>query len=352
MGILTRKLCLNNHKNQEKKMKKNAEYIWFRLWRTNGIGPKAFAFAYNYLRSKSISIMEMTGSNRPKLVRSFPELKPIISRLNPKDKDAIIKEYNKVKEAGLTIIHPDSEYYPENFIKYVEQIGVSPIFFCKGNLSILKNGGIAVVGSRNVSEEGITITKDFASKLTKSGKNIVSGYAKGVDTAAHIGALEAGGTTTLVLSYGINEFRIKREFRDYDFKNNILVVTQFMPEEKWMARRAMARNKLTCALSEAVIVIESGPERDEKGRMSGTFDSARTALKMGNTLFVLSPSALKEKPIGNGDIIKIGGQEIFPDDVPEVILKKISTNKEEIKKKEFVQMELNFRETGAVEMHR
>ena len=86
--------------------------------------------------------------------------------------------------------------------------------------------------------------------------------------------------------------------------------------------------------------------------MSGTFDSARTALKMGNTLFVLSPSALKEKPIGNGDIIKIGGREIFPDDVPEVVLKKISTNKEESKKKEFAQMELNFRETGAVEKHR
>jgi DNA processing protein len=330
-------------------MKKSAEYIWFRLWRTNGIGHKAFAFAYNYLHSKSVSIMEMTGSNRPKLVKNFPELKPIISKLNPKDKFAIIEEYNNVKKAGLTIIHPDSEYYPENFIKYVEQIGVSPIFFCKGNPSILKNGGIAVVGSRGVSKEGLIITKNIASKLTKSGKNIVSGYAKGVDTAAHIGALDAGGITTLVLSYGINEFRIKREFRGYDFKNDVLVVTQFMPDEKWMARRAMARNKLICALSEAVIAIESGPERDEKGRMSGTFDSARTALKLGDRLFVLSPSALKEQPIGNSDIIKIGGQEILPDDVPDAVLKGILKDKEDVRKKELAQMEFNFGERGAVE---
>ncbi len=345
-------LCSNGHKNLEEKMKKSAEYIWFRLWRTNGIGPGAFAFTYNYLRGKSISIMEMTGSNRPGLLKNFPELKPIISKLDPKDKDAIIKEYNEIKEAGLTIVHPDSEYYPENFIKYVERIGASPIFFCKGNLSVLKNNGIAVVGSRNVSEEGINITKGIASTLARGRKNIVSGYAKGVDTAAHIGALEARGTTTLVLSYGINEFRVKKEFRNYDFENDVLIVTQFLPDEKWMARRAMTRNKLISALSEAVIVIESGPERDAKGRMSGTFDSARTVLKMGGRLFVLSPSALKNKPVGNSDIIKIGGQEIFPGRFTADVLEKVPGDKEERTKKEFARMELNFEERGAVEIHR
>jgi DNA processing protein len=293
--------------------------------------------------------MEMTDTTKTKVVSKFPELKPIISKLNSKDKNAIIDEYNKVKKAGLTIIHPDSEYYPESFIKYVEQIGVSPIFFCKGDPSILKTGSIAVVGSRSVSKEGQMITKDIAAKLTKSGKNIVSGYAKGVDTSAHIGALEAGGTTTLVLSYGINEFKIKREFRDYNFKNDVLVVTQFMPGEKWMAHRAMARNKLICALSEAVIVIESGPERDERGRMSGTFDTAKTALKLGDRLFVLSSSALKNNSRGNNDIIKIGGQEIFPDDVPDVVLKGILRVKEEPGEKEFSQLDLNFGEMVAVE---
>lgn len=334
-------------------MKKSAEYMWFRLWRTKGIGPKAIAFAYNYLHDKSISILELAGSNRFKLAKNFPELeKPIISRLDPKDKDALIDEYNKVKNTGLTIIHPESEYYPKNFIKYVERIGVSPIFFCKGNLSILKNGGIAVVGSRNVSHEGLMLTKEIAAKLTKRLKNIVSGYARGVDTAAHIGALEAGGTTTLVLSYGIGEFKIKKEFRDYDFNTNVLVVTQFMPYEKWKARSAMTRNKLVCALSEAVVVIESGPEKDEKGRMSGTFDSARTALKMGNRLFVLSPSILKEKSVGNRDIIKIGGQEIFPDNVPDDILEKIPADKGDIKEKEFTRMGFNFEEIGTAGMQR
>jgi len=276
-------------------------------------------------------------------VKTYPELeKPIWSKLNQNDKNNIYEEYLKVKNAELTIIHPESQYYPDNFIKYVELIGVSPIFFCKGNLSILKKTGIAVVGSRDVSEEGVLITKNIVSKLARNGENIISGYAKGVDTAAHIGALEAGGTTTLVLSYGIDEFRAKKEFQDYDLKKDVLIVTQFMPGEKWKARSAMTRNKLICALSDAVIVIKSGPERDEKGRMSGTFDSARTALKMRNKLFVLSPSALKQKSIGNSDIIRIGGKEIFPENVPDVILENNSTSKEGLHEKEFAQMELNF----------
>ena len=338
-------------------MRDSAEYVWFRLWRTKGIGPKSIAFAYNFFRSRSISakeIKEIARSGLSKLVKSFPELeKPIFSKLNQKEKDTIYKEYEKVKNAGLTIIHPESQYYPENFIKYVERIGVSPIFFCKGDLSILKKTGIAVVGSRNVSNEGVLITKNIASKLARSGQNIVSGYAKGTDTAAHIGALEAGGTTTLVLSYGIDEFKIKKEFRDFNFKSDILIVTQFMPGEKWTARSAMTRNMLVCALSEAVIIIESGPERDEKGKMSGTFNSAMTALKMRNKLFVLSPSALKQKPIGNGDIIKMGGIEIFPENVPSVILEKIPKNKEieDGKEKEFFQMELNFGEVETVGNH-
>jgi DNA processing protein len=254
-------------------------------------------------------------------MNNFPELaEPIISKLNPKDKDKIFEEYQGIKDTGLTIIHPESEIYPNGYMEYVEQIGVSPIFFCKGNLSLLKANGISIVGSRNVSDTGIKITKDIAAKLTQKGQNIISGYAKGVDTASHIGALEAGGTTTLVLSYGIDEFRIKKELRNYDLAKNALLVTQFMPKEKWKARNAMTRNKLICALADGIVIIKSGPEKDAKGRMSGTFNSARNALKMDKKLFVLSPSVLEENAPGNKEILKLGGIEIFPNDITESIL--------------------------------
>ena len=90
----------------------------------------------------------------------------------------------------------------------------------------------------------------------------------------------------------------------------MLLVSQFKPNEPWGAHNAMVRNKLVCALSKAVIVISSGPEKDQKGRMSGTFDAGKTALKLGIPLFVLSPNLLSTKPEGNAQLIKMGAKEI------------------------------------------
>ena len=84
----------------------------------------------------------------------------------------------------------------------------------------------------------------------------------------------------------------------------MLAISQFSPETKWLARNAMARNKLICALSKAVVVIESGAERDGKGKMSGTFDTGKTAIKMKLPLFVADPEYFNEPPKGNADLIE------------------------------------------------
>src|SRR5690606_11316842 len=142
-----------------------------------------------------------------------------------------------------------------------------------------------------------------------NGFNVTSGYAKGVDTSAHMGALEAGGTTTMILSFGTNHISIKREMKDLSWEKNILFVTQFAPYEKFSGRNAMTRNKLVCAMSKAIVVIKSGPERDDSGKMSGTFDAGKSAIKMGVPVFVLSPQVLNPLSQGNIDLIKLGGIE-------------------------------------------
>jgi DNA processing protein len=130
-----------------------------------------------------------------------------------------------------------------------------------------------------------------------------------VDTSAHSGALDAGGTTTMILSFGVNHISIKREIKDFDWERNSLFVTQFAPDDKFSGGNAMVRNKLVCAMSQAIVVIASGPERDKDGRMSGTYDAGKSALKMKIPVFVLSPQILKPIPQGNIDLIKLGGVE-------------------------------------------
>src|SRR5690606_21958095 len=108
---------------------------------------------------------------------------------------------------------------------------------------------------------------------------------------------------------GINNLSIKKEFREHDWERNTLFVSQFLPYVRWNARHAMTRNKVVCGMSEAVIVIASGPERDSRGRMSGTFDAAKSAMEMNIPVFVLRPDVMDEPPKGNYDIIKHGGIE-------------------------------------------
>jgi predicted Rossmann fold nucleotide-binding protein DprA/Smf involved in DNA uptake len=91
-----------------------------------------------------------------------------------------------------------------------------------------------------------------------------------------------------------------------DWEKNSLFVTQFAPYEKFSGQNAMVRNKLVCAMSKAIVVMASGPEKDSQGKMSGTFDAAKAALKMNIPVFVLSPEILKPIPQGNIDLIKIG----------------------------------------------
>ncbi|HHJ49832.1 MAG TPA: hypothetical protein ENJ88_02895, partial [Phaeodactylibacter sp.] len=78
-------------------------------------------------------------------------------------------------------------------------------------------------------------------------------------------------------------------------------------KQSWNARFAMQRNKIVCGLSDAVIVIASGPERDAKGRMSGTFAAAKFALQRGIPLLVLEPTFLEIAAKGNTQLISRGG---------------------------------------------
>lgn len=94
-----------------------------------------------------------------------------------------------------------------------------------------------------------------------------------------------------------------------DWEKNTLFITQFAPYEKFSGQNAMRRNKLICAMSKAIIIIASAPEKDSQGKMSGTFDADKSALKMNIPVFVLSPQVLKPTPKGNIDLLKLGGIE-------------------------------------------
>ena len=283
------------------------DYFWFRLFKTRRIGPKLLA--------KIAKILDEQGLHPEKLPRSqnvlssqFPKLAKILNgKIRAEDQGKIKADYDELKRHGIKIIYPGHPDFPSRLLE------ISSLLFVKGRRKLLTTDGVAIVGSRNVSEKGVRIARQLAAELADSGMNVVSGYAKGVDSAAHLGALAAEGTTTLVLPYGIKELRQKKAFRGFNWEQDVLAVSQFDPDARWLARNAMTRNKLVCALSKAVVVIASGPERDARGKMSGTFDTAKTALGMNVPLFVLDPACFDTPPQGNAALIKLGGCPIDKD---------------------------------------
>ncbi len=304
--------------NKHEKMKINRDYFWFRLFKTRGIGPKALTSVAKILAAENLN-PEMLSLNQSDLAAQSPELAKILKgKIREEDREKVTTTYDQLKEQGIDIIHPGHPNFPPHLLE------ISPVLFTKGQQKRLRSDSVTIVGARDVSDIGIRITRNLAGELVGNGINIVSGYAEGVDLEAHLGALAAGGTTTIVLSDGIKQLRQKIAFQKFNWDRDVLAVSQFDPDAKRHLWYALARNQLVCGLSKAVVVIESGPERDAHGKMSGTFYTAKVALDLNLPLFVVNPSCFDDPPKGNADLIALGGYRLDSVDGTKEIVESIS----------------------------
>jgi len=165
-----------------------------------------------------------------------------------------------------------------------------------GNLRFSERPSIAIVGSRHSSEHGLDIAARIARVAAEAGIVVVSGYAKGVDTAAHLAALEARGDTVFVLPFGFKHFHVKRELKPLVSPEHVLAISQFPFGQPWFASAAMKRNEIVCGLADCVIVVEAG----ETG---GTVEAARTAHALGKRLYVVDFQDPAPSAIGNAYLI-------------------------------------------------
>jgi DNA processing protein len=175
----------------------------------------------------------------------------------------------------------------------------SPILFCWGNSQLLDNPGLGMCGSRKASDLGLKAAALCGEDAQDSGLAVVSGYAKGVDTETHLAAVGSGGKTVIVVPEGIDNFRIRKDFPRHLFRrDDVLVISQFAPEQPWTAGGAMTRNRLIYGLGLALVVIEAG----HKG---GTLAAGEGALRAGRPVLVLDFNG--STPTGNRILLEKGG---------------------------------------------
>jgi DNA protecting protein DprA len=178
-----------------------------------------------------------------------------------------------------------------------------PVLFAMGNTQLLTRPAVGFCGSRKASDRGLAITQECAHFMASGGMNVVSGYAHGVDLAAHRAALEAGGTTTLVLAEGILHFRVKTALQDLADESNSVAVSEFAPSIPWSGRNAMARNRTICGLSSVMILVEAGAA-------GGTFECGKAALEQKCPLFVVEYAQPPDSAVGNAFFLNHGARAL------------------------------------------
>lgn len=276
---------------------------WRALAAARGAGPKTLWRIAGYLGARRQTASWLLA-NPENLRAALMASKAVIE--SPGRPDGGSAEFVAFAGAAPVLLHPLHPLFPRRVRDLRDKMALPALLYAAGDLSLLERPAVAIVGMRNAGKPALTVAAALASGLADRGIHVVSGYAAGIDSAAHAGALRALGTTGIVLSEGIGRFRVKPELMDFLTKENTLVISQFEPDAHWAAYMAMARNKLVCALSNAVVVVASGPERGAGGRMSGSFAAGMAALDLGIPAFAVSPGFFPDAPEGNRGLIARG----------------------------------------------
>jgi predicted Rossmann fold nucleotide-binding protein DprA/Smf involved in DNA uptake len=142
---------------------------------------------------------------------------------------ALAVAVEKWSRAGLWVLTRSDSDYPKR-LKHRLGNDAPPVFFGAGNRSLLSQGGVAVVGSRNTSEDDLAFSRALGEQAANEGLTIVSGGARGVDESAMLGALEAEGTAIGVLANDLLRAATSAKYRRHLMSNNLVLLSPFYPE--------------------------------------------------------------------------------------------------------------------------
>jgi len=217
---------------------------------------------------------------------------------NYKITDDLKKEIERIKKNGCRIISlNDSEYPP--LLHHIHD--PPPILYVKGKLRDTEKS-IAVVGSRSASSYGIAMAKRLCRELSSYGLPIVSGMARGVDTAAHHGALNESGGTMAVLGSGLGIVYPPENMRLFkEIVKNGAVISEFPILEKPHAYNFPARNRIIAGITLGTVVVEAA-------RKSGSLITARLAGEQGREVFAVPGNINSSKSAGTHNLIKQGAK--------------------------------------------
>jgi DNA processing protein len=207
-------------------------------------------------------------------------------------------ELAKLGEMDIQIISIRDAAYPPQ----LRSIPDPPlVLYSKGPLSF-NDQMMAIVGSRRATFEGMNLAERIAETLSSVGVTVVSGFARGVDSSAHRGALKGRGKTVAVFGCGIDICYPVENQRLYEkVAGEGLLLTEYAPGERPLAHHFPARNRIIAGLAKGVLVIEASSK-------SGSLITARLALEYGREVLAVPGRVFDEEYKGANNLIKQGAK--------------------------------------------
>ncbi|MDG1430721.1 MAG: DNA-processing protein DprA [Paracoccaceae bacterium] len=261
------------------------QVTWLRLLRSRRVGTATF---YRLLNEH--------GTAKAAL-EALPDVaaKAGVENYSTCSRDVAVKEMTAGRKAGARLVFMGATDYPKRLCDLPD---APPFFWMRGHTSVLSSPTIAIVGARNASSLGTRMARKLASELGEAGYTIVSGLARGVDTAAHVGSLKTGGIA--VLAGGIETIY---PAENTELAANILNSGALISEQPIglvaQARHFPMRNRLISGLAKAVVVIEAATR-------SGSLITARNALDQGRDILVVPGHPMDNRAAGCNHLIRDG----------------------------------------------
>ncbi len=180
-----------------------------------------------------------------------------------------------------------------------------------GDTTLLTGRRVAIIGSRMATQTGVHTAGTIARTLSENGVTVVSGLARGIDAAAHRGALSGRGSTIGILGHGFSTVYPPEHRHLYtQLKERGLLISAYPLDTPVGRYRFVQRNRLIAALSEAVVVVEAG-------KRSGTRHTVDFALSLGREIFVVPQHPARPNSAGLMDLLKLGATPL--DDVADLL---------------------------------
>ncbi|MFM9935598.1 MAG: DNA-processing protein DprA [Novosphingobium sp.] len=280
-----------------------AEFARIRLLRSPGIGPVSY-----------FQLMRRFGDAAVAL-DSLPDLAARGGgRYRPVPAERIEAEMARLHRAGAQYLFHDSPAYPR-LLAALET--PPPVLTWRGDLTLLGQGAVALVGARNASAGACRLSREYGAALASRGLAVVSGLARGIDAAAHKGALSGmarGGGTIGVIASGIDvTYPPEHAALQEEVASRGLLLAEMPPGTEPLARHFPFRNRIIAGLAAGTVVVEAAPR-------SGSLITARLAAEAGREVMAVPGSPLDSRSRGCNELIRDGAVLVqSADDIAELL---------------------------------